>query len=294
MPDTYTITAFYKFVAIEESDLADRRSELQRAGFKFRLFGLTLVATEGVNGTIAGSAKGIRGFKEYLQQEYGEVVFKDSYSQDRPFKRWLVQIRDEISAIKDKSILPDGDRNHLSPKQWHDTLNNEEDIVVIDTRNICETEIGMFNDAIDPRLNSFGEFPEWVKNSGIDKDQKVLMYCTGGIRCEKALIAMQREGYNEVYQLKGGILDYLKNYPQGHWDGECFVFDNRVSLDTNLNPSERYSFCPHCGDPGDLTIDCSSCERKTVVCNTCSQENDRNTCSKHCAEVYRRTQVPAT
>ena len=190
MPDTYTITAFYKFVAIEEADLAARRSELQRAGFKFRLFGLTLLSTEGVNGTIAGSAQGIREFKEYLQQEYGDILFKDSYAQDRPFKRWLVQIRDEIVAIKDKSILPDGDRNHISPQQWHDTLSTEENVVVIDTRNICETEIGMFKDAIDPRLNSFGEFPEWIENSGIDKDQKVLMYCTGGIRCEKALIAM--------------------------------------------------------------------------------------------------------
>jgi UPF0176 protein len=294
MPDTYTITAFYKFVTIEKSDLADRRSELQRVGFKFRLFGLTLVSTEGINGTVAGSAAGVSEFKEYLQREYGEVFFKDSYSQDRPFKRWLVQIRDEIVAIKDKSILPDGDRNHISPQQWHDTLSNEEDVVVVDIRNICETEIGMFKDAIDPRLNSFGEFPTWVKNSGIDKDQKVLMYCTGGIRCEKAMIAMQREGYNEVYQLKGGILDYLKNYPKGHWDGECFVFDNRVSVDANLNPSERYSFCPHCGNPGDLLIDCSSCEKQAVICKTCSQENDRNTCSKHCAEVYRRTQIPAS
>ncbi|MDE0818257.1 MAG: hypothetical protein OSA92_11375, partial [Pirellulaceae bacterium] len=170
MPDTYTITAFYKFVTIEESDLADRRSELQRVGFKFRLFGLTLVSTEGINGTVAGSAAGVSEFKEYLQREYGEVFFKDSYSQDRPFKRWLVQIRDEIVAIKDKSILPDGDRNHISPQQWHDTLSNEEDVVVVDIRNICETEIGMFKDAIDPRLNSFGEFPTWVKNSGIDKD----------------------------------------------------------------------------------------------------------------------------
>lgn len=294
MPDTYTITAFYKFVAIEEADLATRRSELQRAGFKFRLFGLTLLSTEGVNGTIAGSAQGIREFKEYLQQEYGDILFKDSYAQDRPFKRWLVQIRDEIVAIKDKSILPDGDRNHISPQQWHDTLSTEENVVVIDTRNICETEIGMFKDAIDPRLNSFGEFPEWIENSGIDKDQKVLMYCTGGIRCEKALIAMQREGYKEVYQLKGGILDYLKAYPDGHWNGECFVFDNRVSVDTNLNPSKRYSFCPHCGDPGDLIIHCSSCEKKSVVCKDCSQENDRNTCSKHCAEVYRRKQSPTT
>jgi UPF0176 protein len=294
MPDTYTITAFYKFVAIEEADLAARRSELQRAGFKFRLFGLTLLSTEGVNGTIAGSAQGIREFKEYLQQEYGDILFKDSYAQDRPFKRWLVQIRDEIVAIKDKSILPDGDRNHISPQQWHDTLSTEENVVVIDTRNICETEIGMFKDAIDPRLNSFGEFPEWIENSGIDKDQKVLMYCTGGIRCEKALIAMQREGYKEVYQLKGGILDYLKAYPDGHWNGECFVFDNRVSVDTNLNPSKRYSFCPHCGDPGDLIIHCSSCEKKSVICKDCSQENDRNTCSKHCAEVYRRKQSPTT
>ena len=288
MPDTYTITAFYKFLPLEESVLADQRSALQRVGFTFRLFGLTLISTEGINGTVSGSAEGIDNFKNYLEKEFGEITFKDSLAQRRPFKRWLVQIRDEIVALKDKSILPDGDRNHLSPEQWHQILSEEENVLVMDIRNICETEIGMFRGAVDPRLESFSQFPQWVRDSGIAKEQKVLMYCTGGIRCEKALIAMQQEGYEEVYQLKGGILNYLQEFPEGRWEGECFVFDDRVAVDANLAPSQRYSLCPHCGDPGDLPIDCQACEKTTVICKTCAASNDRNTCSKHCAEMYRR------
>ena len=284
---SFTITAFYKFLEISEEELVSIRSELQRMGYKFKLQGLTLVATEGVNGTVSSSAEGIAGFKQYLQQRFGEITFKDSYSDFRPFKRWLVKVRDEIVAIKDKSIFPDGDRNHLSPEEWHDVL-SEEDVVLIDTRNICETDIGMFQGAIDPRLNSFGEFPQWVKDCGIPKDKKVLMYCTGGIRCEKALISMEREGYENVFQLKGGILDYLAQYPDGHWDGECFVFDGRVAVDNHLTPSQRYKFCPHCGDPGDLQSTCDVCETEMVICQQCAATPERQTCSKNCAEKYRR------
>ncbi|MBA63853.1 MAG: hypothetical protein CMJ76_15980 [Planctomycetaceae bacterium] len=289
---SFTITAFYKFLNIEEAEIASIRSELQRMGYKFKLQGLTLLATEGVNGTVSSSAEGIGQFKQYLQGRFGDISFKDSYSDSRPFKRWLVKIRDEIVAIKDKSIFPDGDRNHLSPQQWHQVL-SEEDVVLIDTRNICETDIGMFKGAIDPGLNSFGEFPEWVRECGIPRDKKVLMYCTGGIRCEKALISMEREGYENVYQLKGGILDYLAQYPQGHWEGECFVFDGRVAVDNQLAPSRRYKFCPHCGDPGDLKSECTICDTAMVICQQCSEQPEHNTCSKNCAEKFRRQQVVA-
>ena len=287
---SFTITAFYKFLEITEDELASLRSELQRMGYKYKLQGLTLVATEGVNGTVSSSGEGIAQFKQYLQERFGEITFKDSFSDFRPFKRWLVKIRGEIVAIKDKTIFPDGDRNHLSPDEWHQVL-SDEDVVVIDTRNICETDIGMFKGAIDPRLKSFGEFPDWVRECGIPKDKKVLMYCTGGIRCEKAIISMAREGYDNVYQLKGGILDYLAQYPDGHWDGECFVFDGRVAVDKQLAPSQRYKFCPHCGDPGDLKSNCQMCQKEMVICKRCSEIQDRNTCSKNCAELFRREQA---
>ncbi|MAT09681.1 MAG: hypothetical protein MK324_12525 [Pirellulales bacterium] len=289
---SFTITAFYKFLEVEEAELGSLRSELQRMGYKFKLQGLTLIATEGVNGTVASSAEGIVQFKSYLQERFGEITFKDSYSDFRPFKRWLVKIRDEIVAIKDKSILPEGDHNHLSPQEWHRVL-SEEDVVLIDTRNTCETDIGMFRGAVDPRLDSFGEFPDWVRECDIPKDKKILMYCTGGIRCEKALISMEREGYENVYQLQGGILDYLAQYPEGYWQGECFVFDGRVAVDNQLAPSQRYQFCPHCGDPGDLKSVCQICDVEMIICEQCAEQPDRNTCSKNCAEKFRR-QAAAT
>ena len=132
------------------------RSELQRMGYKYKLQGLTLVATEGVNGTVSSSAEGIAQFKQYLQERFGEITFKDSFSDFRPFKRWLVKIRDEIVAIKDKTIFPDGDRNHLSPDEWHQVL-SDEDVVVIDTRNICETDIGMFDESEYPLASFRGQ-----------------------------------------------------------------------------------------------------------------------------------------
>ena len=170
---SFTITAFYKFLEITEDELASCAANFSEWDTKHKLQGLTLVATEGVNGTVSSSAEGIAQFKQYLQEGFGEITFKDSFSDFRPFKRWLVKIRDEIVAIKDKTIFPDGDRNHLSPDEWHQVL-SDEDVVVIDTENICETDIGMFKGAIDPWLKSFGEFPEWVRECGNPERQKSL------------------------------------------------------------------------------------------------------------------------
>jgi UPF0176 protein len=157
------------------------------------------------------------------------------------------------------------------------------EVVVLDTRNDYEVDIGKFKNARDFRTKEFQEFPESLKQSDIHPDQKVLIYCTGGIRCEKAILAMEEQGYKNVYQLDGGILNYLKEYPDGAFDGECFVFDYRVAVDSRLEPSQQYTLCPHCGQPaGGPVIQCEQCGRDEVICSSCTASGEA-TCSKNCS-----------
>jgi UPF0176 protein len=141
-------------------------------------------------------------------------------------------------------------------------------------------------------MSEFTEFPDLVKNLNVEKSQPVLMYCTGGIRCEKASIEMKNQGFEHVYQLDGGILNYLEHFPNDEFEGECFVFDHRVALDQNLNPSEKYVLCHHCGQPARIQLfDCVQCGQKTVVCENCLDHNIQDlsirTCSKNCRHHYK-------
>ena len=265
------------------------RDELFAFGEEIGMTGLVLVGTEGLNGTVAAETEEILNiWKQKLESCFGEIVFKDSFSDDQPFKRWFVKIRNEIVSLGDTEIIPHGKHNHIPPEEW-DRMMEEEDVVVLDTRNTYETEIGMCEGAIDPSLRTFQEFSEYVEKCDIPKDKKVLMYCTGGIRCEKACLEMERQGYENVFQLDGGILRYMKERPQKKWKGECFVFDHRVAVNEDLKPSERYGLCPHCGDPGDQHISCEHCQKPGMMCVRCIKSMDRQTCSKDCA--YQRNLV---
>jgi len=223
MESSYAITAVYKF--FEVSDPEALQQQLLSKGEELEMLGLILVAKEGLNGTVAGSKESTDAFKTYLTSLIGEATFKDSPADEIPFKRFMVKIRNEIVNIGDADMQPDGPNNHLSPTQWHDILSSDEDFVLLDARNDYETEIGVFKGAVDPKLEKFTDFPKYIEECDIPKDKKVLMYCTGGIRCEKASMEMQRQGYKHVYQLDGGILKYIEEYPEEFFEGECFVFD---------------------------------------------------------------------
>jgi UPF0176 protein len=154
--------------------------------------------------------------------------------------------------------------------------------VILDTRNDYEVEIGKFRGARDFALKEFSDFPRAVAESGIAKDAPVLMYCTGGIRCEKAILEMNAQGYKNVHQLDGGILNYLEKFPDQGFDGECFVFDYRVAVDQKLQPTQKYKLCPHCGQPADKPISCAKCGTEAVICRHCTGQS-AVTCSKNCA-----------
>jgi UPF0176 protein len=276
----YTVTAFYHFTPL--SELESLRQRLLDACEDLGIQGLTLLAPEGINGTVSGRDSAITQWKEILSEIAPGITFKDSPSKDIAFKRNFVKIRESIVNIGDASIVPNGKNNHITPDEWNAMITSD-DVIVLDVRNAYETEIGTFKGAIDPKTESFQEFPEYVKNCKIPKDKKVLMCCTGGIRCEKASIEMQRQGYKHVYQLKGGILQYIKEHPNMLFEGECFVFDHRAAVDQMLQPSQKYSLCPHCGDPGDRHIQCARCSCAQVICHRCQKQKHRIACSKDCA-----------
>lgn len=286
-----TVTAFYKFVALSSEQVPELIAKVHSYADVLEIKGLVLVAQEGINATVAGKPEQIDTFKTFLCAipELSDLQFKDSYCQKPPFRRLAVQFRNEIVTIKNGIGIPKvNPSNRLSPRQWNEFLEKRRnEVVLIDTRNDYEVKVGKFRGAIDPKIKHFSEFPEYVRQSGIAKDKPVLMYCTGGIRCEKAIEEMYNQGYSEVYQLDGGILKYFEECPDTEFEGECFVFDHRVAVDQQLRPTQKYNLCPHCSDPSTERITCGYCNEEGFVCQSCLSVPTNRSCSKNCANHLR-------
>ncbi len=280
------ITASYLFMPLSQDGLSALQQELKTFGHDQGMQGLVLIAPEGINSTVAGSADAIRQWKDFLTAKFGPIIFKDSRAEKNVFSRFSVKIKPEIVGIKNPALRPSGHRKHLTPEEFHKIMSHG-DAVILDARNAYEVAIGKFRDAVDPGTSAFHEFPAWAKTTGIPKEKKVMMYCTGGIRCEKALMAMEQEGFENVYQLEGGILAYLEKYPHGAFEGECFIFDHRVAVDSHLQPTKIYDICPHCGDPGKRLITCV-CGGQQKICEKCSMKEAGETCSKRCRNEVRK------
>ncbi len=281
MKDAIHIAAFYAFKQIADEDISLLQKELKEFGETRDMRGLVLLAKEGINGTVCASAEAISQWKDLMIQKFGSMNFNDSFADEHVFPRWHVKVRKEIVSLKQDDVHPSGLHRHLTPEEFQETIINE-DVVLLDTRNTYETAVGTFENAIDPSIQSFQEFSDFVSKNELPKDKKILMFCTGGIRCEKALIEMEKQGYENVYQLKGGILSYIKQFPNGKFKGECFVFDHRVSVDQALEPSKIYALCPTCGDPADQHISCEKCGKESINCVACLQDPDQKVCSKDC------------
>lgn len=287
----YYVSTFYKF----KKDHHPEKSKdfLEKLAKDTDTRGLIIIGVEGFNATVVSKTEeSLKQFKKGICEYYSlpDLFFKDSISDVVPFRRFKVKIRKEIVTLGDTNLVPyelDNKNNfHLTPDEWNHVMKNE-DHVIIDTRNWYETKIGTFKGAINPMTDKFTEFPTFLEKNNIPKDKKVLIFCTGGIRCEKGILEVQKQGYKNVYQLYGGILNYLKNSPNDQFEGECFVFDHRVAVDQNLQPSKTYSLCPHCGQPGKTEIQCKRCDTHEFICEDCYQLNfKKDTCSKNCAYQF--------
>lgn len=245
------VTALYKFVRLENfQDLqAPLRALMEEAAVK----GTLLLANEGINGTIAGPQSGIDRVIDWLQQDprLAELGIKFSYCDDYPFHRSKVKLKKEIVTMGVEGIDPNRVvGTYIEPEDWN-ALISDPDVLLVDTRNDYEVQIGTFKNAINPQTQSFREFPDYVKkNLDSAKNKKVAMFCTGGIRCEKSTAYLKEQGFEEVYHLKGGILKYLEDVPSDEslWQGECFVFDDRVAVNHHLE-SGHYDQCYACRYP---------------------------------------------
>ncbi len=247
----FTVAAFYKFV--ELPDYEALRLPLVEQCESLMVCGTILLAAEGINGTVAASPQAIEQLFAYLRSDerLSDLTYKISHTDEAPFHRMKVRLKKEIVSMGVPDCKPAQLSGvHVSPKEWNQLITDPE-VIVIDTRNDYEVDIGTFKGAINPNTESFREFPEYVqKQLAENKQQKIAMFCTGGIRCEKASSYLIEQGFENVYQLSGGILQYLEDVPvsESQWQGECFVFDDRVSVDHDLLQGQ-YDLCHACRHP---------------------------------------------
>ena len=238
------VAALYKFVPL--SDLPELQSTLRAVCSEADIKGTLLIAPEGINGTIAGAEPGVRAVLRHLRSNplFAGLEHKESWSPSIPFGAMKVRLKKEIVTFGVPAVDPRRTvGTYVLPADWN-ALISSSDVVVIDTRNRYETELGTFAGAIDPTTEAFRDFPAWLLSQEISTDTPVAMFCTGGIRCEKASSWMRDQGFEKVFHLRGGILKYLEEIPEEEslWLGECFVFDERGTVDHRLGPGSE-------GDP---------------------------------------------
>ena len=250
----FKVAALYKFHSIENPLSVQ---QMLKSNLDDNLVtGTILIGKEGLNGTISASIKDMKKAISIIKSIKGfdDINIKYSKSKIKPFTRLKVKTKEEIVTIGDKKLDPSINSGiYVEPKDWNSFI-AKDDVLLIDTRNNYEYSIGTFKNSINPSTNNFREFPNWVKNQKFSnkdkKTKKVAMFCTGGIRCEKATSYMKKEGFKNVFHLKGGVLKYFEDITtdQSKWIGECFVFDDRVSLDHNLDEGS-YDMCHGCRMP---------------------------------------------
>lgn len=247
----FVVCALYKFVALKHYQAL--RDPLLAEMKRVQVRGTLLLASEGINGTVAGSRQGIDQLLEWLRQEpaFSDIDSKESYTDKAPFLRTKVKLKKEIVTMGVEGIDPQRVvGTYVEPSQWNQLI-SDPDVLLVDTRNDYEVQVGTFKNAVNPATESFREFPAYVSDHlDAGKHKKVAMFCTGGIRCEKSTAYLKEQGFDEVYHLKGGILKYLEEVPQADslWQGECFVFDDRVTVDHQLHKGS-YDQCHACRLP---------------------------------------------
>ena len=265
------VVALYKLVTLE--DFEAKRQPLLDVLTRSAVKGTLLLAREGINGTIAGQREGMDQVLDWLRADprLSDLDHKESLCEEMPFYRTKVKLKKEIVTIGVPDVSPNETvGTYVDPQDWN-ALISDPQVLLIDTRNDYEVSIGTFEGAVDPKTKSFREFPEYIKaHYDPAKHKKVAMFCTGGIRCEKASSYMLQQGFDEVYHLKGGILKYFEEVPaeQSKWNGECFVFDNRVTVRHDLAPGS-FDQCHACRHPISAAEKASAQYEEGVSCPRC-------------------------
>ena len=271
--NVFQVVAFYKFYDL--MNLENTQKSFYDFLSKQKIKGTILLAAEGINGTVAGSYNSIEAFKKFLAKQnlLSPSDFKVSLSKKEPFPRLKVKIKNEIVSIGNDLANPKKIVGaYIKPEDWNNFI-SQDNVLIVDARNIYEHSIGTFQNAIQPDTTNFREFPDWVnklEDSSTSKDQEIAMFCTGGIRCEKASSLMKAKGFKNVHHLKGGILSYLEKVDESEslWEGECFVFDERVALNHQLEVGS-FDMCHGCRMPITEDDKLSKKYQKGISCPNC-------------------------
>jgi len=281
------VSSFYKYVKID--DPGELRQKYFDLCISLGLKGTILIAEEGINGSICGTKNNVAQFKEHLIKNdlFSDLEFKEQETNKVAFKKMFVRVKKEIVNLGLNLSLKNTAK-YISPKQLKEMLDKNDDIALVDMRNDYEFRIGKFRNARSLNIETFRQLPQGIKNIEDLKEKKVVAYCTGGIRCEKASAFLIENGFKEVYQLKGGILKYGEEFPDTHWEGKCFVFDERLAVDLN-HKSEPLNKCSWCGKKSDDYAQCTNkeCDNLFVCCGQC-KENHNGCCSEGCVNYTKK------
>lgn len=274
------VTSFYKYVKIINPVYF--RDKHEKFCNSLAVKGKILVAKEGINGSISGNKEQIEKYKKELLRNklFKDIKFKDNLADSHPFKKTIVRIKKEVVTSGLKVNLKNKGK-YISPEQLNNLIETKEAIIV-DARNNYESKIGKFKNALTPDIETFKEFKKVPKLLSKYKNKKIVTYCTGGIRCEKASAFLKEKGFKNVLQLEGGILNYINQFPDKYFEGRCFVFDNRMSIPSGPQ-SKEISYCEKCHVPSGTYVNCSNvnCDKMFISCEECSKKM-KGACSKSC------------
>ena len=266
--------AGYRFVDLDDRD--ELREPFLKRCEDLNLKGTILLSPNGINFSLSGSQESIDEYLKFLESDerFTGIPLKVTYNSYQPFRRMLVRLKKEIISLGMDDIRPiEFTGPNIKPEQFQEMLDKEEEVIVLDTRNDYEVRVGTFKNAIDLNIPSFRDFPEAVSKLPEEyKKKPIVMFCTGGIRCEKASAVMLKSGFENVKQLEGGVLNYFKDTDASHWDGDCFVFDDRVAVDKGLNETD-YVMCYSCREPLTKEEVRSPDYKVDDYCPYCVQEN---------------------
>jgi len=283
----YEVILYYNFEPIEDPETfcKEHKQKMKDLGVKGRVY----IGQEGINGTLGGTPEQIQNYKEFLWSIEGfeDTQFKTDEDDTVPFAKLICKVRDELVAIHMDGLNPENGGNYMEPEEWRKVIENRDDYVMIDVRNNYESKVGHFEGAMTPDVDNFYDFPQWLEEAEeeIPKDKKVLMYCTGGIRCEKFSVLMKQKGWDDVNQLHGGILRYAREEGGEHFEGKCFVFDDRLVVPVNKDNLQPIARCEITGKPADSYINCANMEcNKLFVCSEEGAQIMDGCCSEECKQ----------
>ncbi len=288
---SYQVLAYYRFVHLRDPHEEVLRHKCFFGGRNVR--GRIYISEDGINGQVSASEADAEAYKAWMWERdpFHDMEFKMSRYHENVFPRMTVKYREQLVAL-DLDVDPSKGGEHVSPKQWREMLESEEEHLILDVRNDYEWELGHFRGAELPTLANFREFPEYaedLKSRRDPKTTKVMMYCTGGIRCELYSALLKEKGFENVYQLDGGVIKYGEEEGSKHWDGKLFVFDDRMAVPVGKEETQVIAKCRHCGESSEKHYNCANmdCNELFFSCGPCLK-NTEGCCCETCKDAPRR------